>query len=43
VRQVGHLPAICELSLANFRYLLHGVAGFGNLKNVIALNKAEKT
>jgi hypothetical protein len=36
------LPTFCVLSLANFRFLMHGVAGFGNFKNVIALNKAEK-
>jgi len=36
------LPAFCVLSLANFRFLLQGVPGFGNLKNVIALNKAAK-
>jgi len=42
VRQVGYLPEFCELSLANFRFLLHGVAGFGNFKNMIALNKAKK-
>jgi hypothetical protein len=35
------LPTFCVQPLAIFRFLLQGVAGFGNFKNVFAINKAE--